>query len=378
MLDTAGVATSKITRDTNGFEIERRFFDTKGQPTERHDRVHRLVITRDASGRPVEVTAFDKNGRPTVSENNGGCHRERTEYDKKGRIEAVRCLGVRGEPIKGSRDVATWTYRYDDRGCQIHMGYLGTDGKPTDDSSGVHAVGWRVNDQCQRTAHRCLNAAGKATPCGPNRAAEYQYTLDAEGNRISVRHFDADGKPSKNYAYRVFELRYTFDERGRQTGTACYDASRKPVLCSQMGYHGRVDTLDDAGREIEVRFYGPDGKAATNLGVAIRKSIYNNYDHVHEAIGLDENRKPKATRGMVKQRFVYDKGHRMFGMLLFDANGKPARYRACFSRMTCPGRPWHAIRIIRSQRGDVTQNVFFDYRKQHVGTIDCKRNPCWE
>ena len=82
---------------------------------------------------------------------------------------------------------------------------------------------------------------------------------------------------------------------------------------------------------------------------------------------------------MSSMRIIYDQGHRQFGILLFDLHDRPARYRACFTSVTCPGKKvWHAMRIMRRANGSAAKNLFFDHEGQLVHTVDCSKRPCWK
>lgn len=374
MKDTSGVAQRKLVRGPHGLVIESRALDAKGEPTRSHDGVHRIATTRDAEGRVLERRHFDLAGQPALS-SGSGCHG--TQWIRsEGRVVEQRCLGPEGKPGQDHEELFARRYEHDARGCVVRETYLGADGKPTPSRSGPTAVELQVDERCRTLRHRCLDAGGRATPCGPHDPAEYRYTYK-DGWIASTRHYDATGKPTAGPVNEVFEVRYVRDALGRQLRRSCHDEAGAPVECASTGFHAANATYDDAGRETETTFEDTEGKRTTNLSTWLRRRTYDAYDHVYEVQNLDAGGKLLESFGAASMRYLYDEGHRLFAMLLYDAQGDAARYRACFTGKTCPSNPWHAVRIVRSESGQVTQNLYFDAERQLIKTLDCRSERCW-
>ena len=54
-----------------------------------------------------------------------------------------------------------------------------------------------------------------------------------------------------------------------------------------------------------------------------------------------------------------------------------AGYGACFTGRRCPDQPWHAMRVLRDERGQAVTNRFFDHRGVAIADVDCRSSPCW-
>jgi hypothetical protein len=200
---------------------------------------------------------------------------------------------------------------------------------------------------------------------------------DDKGRVVSIKHREPDGDPGRDPEYGAFELRKKWDPVGNMVEESCWGPSGEPIECDHTGYHTEKITVDDAGRTRAVRYFAVVGEPATNLGVAVRRYVYDNYDHIREIDGFDETGDVVEALGMASQRRLYDPGHRLFALLLYDKSGKPASYKGCFTGRDCPARDWHAVRIFRGDNGHVTRNEFFDADGQLIETLDCDAHRCW-
>ena len=280
-----------------------------------------VVYTRQLRGRAgftVETGSWTRHKKPINGQD--GVHRIAIVRDRTGRVVKWLFQDNEGFPTLSTRSGCHgWACRYDGRGLLERKSCLGSGGKPINDRLGVSA---------------------------------YLHSHDGRGYRTSMVNL-------KKISY--------------------HGSSGQAVDCHGTGYHGIRYVVDEAGRTKETRFINRAGQRGTNLGCAVRRFEYDNYDHLVRTINFDFDGSIKDVRGMAAKRMIFDQGHRLFGVLLDDVHGKPARYRACFTARTCPSRgTWHAVRIMRRKNGSVSRNLFFDHNGQLVFTVDCAKVPCWK
>jgi hypothetical protein len=375
MRDTNGVAVTQVRFDALGLVGERLRLGLDHKPVVGHDGVHRTVYQHDAAGHVIAELHYGLEGKPAVSTSEG-CSGHRLEYDERGLPARDTCLGRDGEPAREEEGVAVTTMEYSADGCVTTRRSWDRDGKPTH-VRGVYGVEIESDAVCNETSTTCVNADGDPVACGPGEPARYDMERDDKGRVVSIKHREPDGDPGRDPEYGAFELRKKWDPLGNMVEESCFGPSGESIECDHTGYHAEKITVDDAGRTGSVRYFGVEGEPATNLGVAVRRYVYDNYDHIREIDGFDETGDVVEALGMASQRRLYDPGHRLFALLLYDRNGKPASYKGCFTGRDCPARDWHAVRIFRGDNGHVTRNEFFDADGQLIETLDCDTHRCW-
>ncbi|MFW5740563.1 MAG: hypothetical protein ACOC1F_09375 [Myxococcota bacterium] len=376
MKDKRGIVATEFVRDRHGFVTEERYFGADGKKVAGQDGVHRLEVERDASGRRVAERGYDVEGAAVLSESDG-CHATQWRYDEAGLRTERRCLGVDGKLARDREEVAVVRYALDERGCEIGERYLDPAQEATPSYQGVHAVRRQVSLVCETEEKRCLDVQGGLLPCGPREPAVYRYRLDEAGQVEAVTHHSPHGAGT-DPSFGVYELRYELDETGLRVEQTCFDVTGGRRECGSTGFHGRLTKYDAAGREIEARFFDVMRAPATNNGTHVRTFTYDAYDHLVETRNLDPRGRLVDSMGCAITRYLYDESHRLFAVLLQDAQGKPATYTGCFTGLTCPTRPWHAVRVVRSSKGRAIQNMFFDRHRSLVYTSDCDVGRCWE
>ena len=375
MRDENGVVYTRHRRDRAGFSVATWRLDKDRKPINGQDGVHRTKNRRDAAGRVTERRYYDKERFPTLSSRDG-CYGWRLKYDGRGLLERKTCLGTVGRAIQDASGVCAYTFSYDGRGCKVSVVDLQLSGKEC--SKRFKRYAYNVNAACEIMTQVCYGATDKRKACGIRQPAEYRYTRDTLGRITSQKHFGVNHKPGKDLECTSFELRMWYDKQGNVIKRTYHDPSGVPKNCSGAGYHGITHVRDEAGRTKETRFIDRRGNAGTNLGCAVRRFQYDNYDHQVKTVNYGFDGKIKDVRGMGSMRIIYDQGHRQFGILLYDIQDRPARYRACFTSRTCPRKKtWHAMRIQRRANGSVSKNLFFDHEGQLVATISCDKKPCW-
>ena len=374
MKDARGVVRTRFKRDRYGLVLEELRLDEEGKPTVGDDGYHRRTVKRDLNGHPEEERFFDARGFP-VMDANTGCHGWRIDTNALWVTRGKVCLGADGKPAPDNQNVCGYTYEYDGKACRVRQTNLMLQGKRCQRPSKQFV--YTVDAFCGRLKRVCLTGKGKRVSCGTRQAAEFRYRRDDKGQVISTTHFKADLQPGKDTSCSAFEVRRTHDERGNEVSRSWFGVGDKPMDCWGTGFHRYVNEYDEAGRITRRRFLDVNGEPTTNLGCAVRKFTYDNYDHTVASEDRGSDGKLTAELGMATKRYIYDAGHRNFGMLLFDARGEAATYKGCFTGQRCTKKPWHALRITRKPNGAVDKNLFFDKSGQLIDAIDCDKELCW-
>jgi len=374
-MDGQGVMTSRITRDTNGFETARAFFDADKQPTHRRDGVHRLTTPRDKYGRVLERLAFDRGGKPALT---AGCHRLVNAWADDGTLRSQKCLDGKGNAVPGTRNVTLFRFTYNATGCQIKVAHYDAAGKPVRDSQGAYARNSETDKWCRQTRSWCTNADGKPDSCGAGQNSNMRHTYDRHDNVTSTRYFDHVGKPSKSLGNEAFEKRRGFDQVGRVVRHSCFDSNAKKIECGTTGYHLQRSERDAADRLLKTTFEDSAGRPTLNINAASQRFRYDSYDRQVEFTGFDRAGNPTSTLGSATTRHLFDQSGRQFAMLMLDKHGNPAGFTGCFGGLSCPrGRAaWHAMRVEWSPRGHVLYNYFFDRHLQLIERVDCAKEQC--
>jgi len=375
MRDTNGVAATQYRFDPQAFTLERVRLGLDKKPIAGHDGVYRTIYQRDPAGRVTYELHLGIDGKPVISTSEG-CSGHRQEYDDRGLEIRDTCLGQDGAPARAEEGVAVTTFEYNEDGCVVSRKSWDRDGKPTH-VRGVYGTTIENDPMCNEISTTCVGADGQPVACGPGEPARYDHELDDKGRIVSIKHREPDGDPGRDPEYGAFELRKSWDPLGNVVEEGCWGASGEPIECDHTGFHSSKTFVDDAGRTRTVRYFAADGSPASNLGVAVRRYIYDNYDHISKIDGFDESGDSVEALGMSAQRRLYDSSHRLFALLLFDKNGKPAHYTGCFTGRDCPARDWHAVRIFRGDNGHTTKNEYFDADGQLIETMDCDTHRCW-
>ncbi|MEJ7602046.1 MAG: hypothetical protein WKG01_29385 [Kofleriaceae bacterium] len=376
MRDEDGIAMTRTERDPRGFAVAQLRFGLDGKPATGRDFVHHLIYELDAIGRARTVWHRDLKEQPTASAD--GCFGWAFGRDAKGLPVRETCLGADQRPIASVRGVAAVAARFDVRGCQIAERNLGPTDEPVVDDDRVHGTDFVRDAQCRELERRCIGLDDKPMACEPGAAAREVTQRDAAGREVAIRHYRADGKPGRDRRYSVFELHTRWDDRDRAVTVTCHDRDGSAIDCRNTGFHGARSTYDDAGREIERRFFDATGASTHNRGTKLRRFGYDSYDHLAEsATGDDAGGEPEFNGASVR-RDLYDAYHRRFAVLMFDRKSTPAMYTSCFAGVTCPDTAWHAVRVTRRADGRVETNLFFDVAGQLIRTVQCEQVACFE
>jgi hypothetical protein len=376
MVDTEGVARTRVVRDAAGFVVEELRFDLAGKAVANADGVHRTLITR-RDGRAVMERYRGVDDKPVQSTR--GCHGRRIERDAQGSIVKRICLDAADQPTAQPSGVSAEVYRVDGAGCRIGVRYLSMRGTPAAGHDLVHAMDYEVDDRCAITSRLCRGLDDSPRACAPGGPARFVTRYDAAGHPVSIKHFGPDGRPGRDAAFQTFEIRRTFDRLGNQLTQACHDLLGDKVRCPNTDFHAIRSIYDDAGRETSQSYRDEDDRPSHNYGSHKRTYKHDNYDHLVETQNHDAAGRLTEAFNVAIRKDLYDAAHRRFGILLYDRAGQPAQNPGCYTGATCPiGRPWHAVRVVRRKDGSAEKNLFFDADKRLIDTKYCSGTPCFD
>jgi len=137
-------------------------------------------------------------------------------------------------------------------------------------------------------------------------------------------------------------------------------------------------SYDDAARETLQKYLDDEDRPTGNYGAYKRTHKHDNYDHLVESQNHDEQGALTESFGVAIRKDLFDTAHRRFGLVLYGRTGQPASNSGCYTGATCPGSPWHAVRILRRKDGSVEKNQFFDTSKKLIDTKYCSASPCFD
>jgi hypothetical protein len=376
MLDTDGVARTDYVRDASGFVIEEKKFGLDAKPIADKDGVSSYARDLDRDGRPATVRYRDKDGRPIQALT--GCFARRIERDAQGTESKSVCLAANGAALADESGTAAIAYKNDRQGCRVGVRNLDANDAPALDHYRSHGADLVVDSHCAIKERTCLGIDGKPALCRNGEAARNVNVLDAFGRVTSAKYYDQDRQAGGDPHFHMFEVRTKYDDLDRNIEQSCWIEGGTAAQCGTTGFHRMKTTFDDVGRAIEARYFDETGQPVANYQAWIRRYRYDNYDHQFEATAHEPNGTLIEAANVATRRDLFDSAHRLFGVLLLDKQGKPARYTGCYTGVACTWKPWHALRVIRRHDGSAEKNLFFDDQGQVIETQLCTRVQCWD
>jgi hypothetical protein len=275
----SGITEVRQKRNANGVEVERSFYDERGQPT--HDRagVHRYVDDVDPAGRTLAHRSFDEQAKAVADRN--GVHLIRHAYDDVGNVIRTEWYGLDGRPVRMAEEgAAAVSITRDEHGAEIECRLFDQTGKLTLGAS-HYAVRRRVIDARGlpvEWTHFGVDGA-------PIRRIEGHFKLkvqrDAHGNNILEQSFDTDGQPialTSGAARVVTE----YNSRHNITRVTTSLADGTPVETT-AGY-ASVEHEHDGDRIILTRFLDAKGRLTNSADGSAQIRI------VYDAAGTEHHR----------------------------------------------------------------------------------------
>jgi hypothetical protein len=205
---------------------------------------------------------------------------EKVNYDVRGNIHA------------NTRGIARFVYSYNARRQRIQEEYFGEDGKPVNDSDGVHSIVIGYDAAGQKNSEIKRSALGYVVGESKSSATTTRQVRNAKNQVIEEGTYDQSGRLAPNAeGYAI--VRCEHDERGNITEWRYFDANDK-----------LVDRRDN--------------------GAIVRKK-YDSQNHVIEEAYFGTKNELEISRehGVAGGRVKYDQKGKMVEITAFDASGKP-------------------------------------------------------
>lgn len=391
-IDDAGVpmrnisepAITQYTYDVYGNIIESQLFDVNGKPAfhiQGFNRAKRLYdekggliksIYEDKNGKPVTTSLgssqveyevdehgfhvgrsfFDEDGTPIIA--SLGYHREYSELDNYGATQNFQIFDIEGRHTRTDKNVPLFRNKHDDSGNRIESASFLADGTPIIDKSGVHKAIYEWNDLGQRIATRFYGTNGE--PISDKQGKfELRSSFDSEGRWTKTRYFGIDGLPTRNNK-QVFGFDYDVDDHDNVLRQIPVDAEGK-VLDITKQHISR--TYDELGRQITLRYLGPDGKVVALDGGTIEwRWIYADDTKNHIRVeSFDADGKPTlGLSGSHAYNIDYDDFGRAIAYRYFGKSGEPVINSSGYS---IDRREYNNI-------GQLVRRAFFDIEDKPI------------
>lgn len=306
--------------DSNKREIERRYYDTKGNLTGYNgSKVAVIQYEYDNRGNITETSYFNNERKPV--DNNDHYASQRSEFDNLGRITRQRYFDVNGKPTDPNVMVPEGITGYDKYGNINYVASL--------DGNGNYIY------------NPMLGAAIK------------RMTFDLKGNQTEQSYYDENDKPVVSKTDGYHRSTASYDRRGNIVEQAYFDASGQPMVCAMTGYHRIARTYDDLNRFTSETLYGADGKQCTFPGTQYSKAEYI-YDDAS---------------GTAKRARLYSPGGQLVASLYYNGNqwlpeGNSGTTTGTPQKSGSTGQDWRAV--VRELQSNLPYNM-----GSEAGNLEC-------
>lgn len=313
----SGAEIKKWKYDQNGFQIEWKYCNDKGNPCMSDYQFSIMRIKFDKFGREIERCYYDAHEKPVMAYDD--YYRIKMSYDKNDNPTGFAAYDTSNSACYTKDGFSSWRMVYNDSHFPIEETYYGIDGKPCLRKEGYSKVINVWNDQNQLVEEQFFGVDGK--PClKEGGLSMVKYAYDERGNKCEESYYGTKGEPivcetnfhrkrtifndkgdivevcfydihdkpcmmGFGYAYRC----YTYDSKGNLITTEYYDNNRKPCL-SDEGMHIEKKEYDDKGNDIKAFAYDEKGKLVTNkYGCSIVLKEYDENGRETKYCYLDKN-----------------------------------------------------------------------------------------
>lgn len=248
-----GVGEVRLALSPNGALVQKEFFDATGRPTVDDSGAHRIHHVVDERGMELERRFFDTQGQPMTVK---GVHLIRYQYDDVGNLTQTTNFGVGGAPARQS-EYQAYGIRFvrDTHGNEASRTYLDERGQPTSCNAGYAKLAARFDEHDQQIEGHFYGSDDKRTRYIDGYAI-FRLTRDVHGNVVLDRYFDETGSPvTSGNGFQRVEMSY--DARNNPIAYRYEDASGAPVM-TRWGYAIRQLSYD-GDRLVSTRYFDQAG-----------------------------------------------------------------------------------------------------------------------
>lgn len=300
-----GWLVGKSRYDDNDNKIEYMLYDYKGNLAVGGNGYAGWKAEYDKKNNQTKISYYGKDGKLILSE--GGFAFTEYAYDEKGNLVSGKFYDVKGKPVAStSYGAPMFIKKYDNMGNVVYQGHFKHDGKtPMETESGVHYGTFEYDKFGNMTCLTGYDKEGKFTPyvngCGRKRMK-----YDLQGNVIETTyHNESDNLVNCDLGYAVFKQAY--NKKGKVTKKEYYDKNNAPVIEKDNNAHIVETIYNEKGQNIEMRYYGTNGKLRTNI-YAIRKFNYNTAGYWTEDTYFDaKGKRCRANEEYDYYKIIYER-----------------------------------------------------------------------
>ena len=266
--------------DTQGNEVEQRFYGLSDEPVVGNFDVHRIgksYVTVAGKSREVAEWYLDSNGDQMT--NRIGVTRGTVDYDSQGRMVQLRGFAPKGRGgIMGYAAAHQFVSKFNASGDPVEKSFFDESGNPVQGENGAHCLRWK---------HKMI--AGKS-----RQTAEWY--LDEWGREVA----DKNGVARRQMEY---------DPSGKKTRADFYAPQGRGGIWKYEKVHHVITKYDGDGNEVEMSFWNSNEEPTRGkLDGAVLQAEYFAPGKIKKLIILDENRQPtfEKSSGISRLNVEYD------------------------------------------------------------------------
>lgn len=250
-----------------------------------------------------------------------GCYQFQGSGDRVTRIDYRRDGELAPDPLFGVATILV-----DRSGGYERRTYLETQGQPTVDHEGVHAVWVKYDREGNALEWRNLGVDGRLVEGRKSELAILRWTYDLKGNTLEESYWDAGEQRKDDRLRGVAIVRWRYDERGNTIEEGYFDARERPKEDQLKGVSMVRWQYDLRGPAVEERYFGADKrlKQDQQRGVAVIRWLYDRSGRLVEQryLGPDEQLTGDKQRGVAVVRWTYDRRGNYLTRLTFDKDDR--------------------------------------------------------
>lgn len=320
ILSSENIAGWNSIYDDNGNEVERNFFNAKGEVCLVKGNYAQWKAKYDERGNQTELAYYGTNGQPIISTD--GYASSKSKFDDNNNVIEEKYYDTKGSYAKGK---FIFRYKFDKYDNPIEVSVFDHNDKPTLNDQKWHKQTRTYNSRNLVVEECCYGVNGKLTTFNGDKFALAEYNYDDRGNRTETQYYDINKKPclcNEGWSYSTYE----FDNMNRVIKQSFFDVNKKPTDPKIMVPEGFVK-YDKWGNVIFLAAGDGSGKYIINpqTGWSIMKSEYdvNGNTLAISYHNTDESLMISKQDGYAKVERKFDSRGNQTEECYFDAKQKP-------------------------------------------------------
>lgn len=249
------------------------YYDLNRQPAKGQAGAFRVALGYDRDDNMASVAYFSADGRPTVGRS--GFHKQSSTFEN-GLAVLTEYAGVDGKPVEREGGYVAIERKYDWRGNEKRLAYLGSGHKPVHNGREGFAITEASYDECGRETRRAyLNGEEKLIRAA-KRYAVKRTVYDNANHVVDETYMDEARKLTLSVD-RYAHVKRKLDRHGNVIEETRFDEGDKPILINGL-YATRVLRYDGHNALVEELYLGASGDRVANEKGWTRISYVRNAD----------------------------------------------------------------------------------------------------